>query len=980
LTYTVTGLANGDTESVITGTLIRTAGENIGTYAINQGTLAATGNYEIDYTGADFNITKATLNIVADAKSKVYGAADPALTYTVTGLANGDDQTVITGALVRTTGENIGTYAIQQGTLGASGNYDITYVGADFNITKATLNIVADAKSKVYGTADPALTYTVTGLANGDTESIITGALAREAGENIGTYAIEQGTLDATGNYDVIYTAADLNITKATLNIIADAKSKVYGTADPALTFTVTGLANGDTESIITGNLRRTAGENIGTYPIEQGTLVASGNYDVIYTAADFNIIKATLNIVADAKSKAYGAADPALTYTVTGLTNGDDQTVITGALTRTAGENIGTYTIEQGTLDATGNYDIIYMGADFNIIKATLKIVADANSKVYGTADPAFTYIVTGFSNGDDQTVITGALVRATGENIGTYAIEQGTLAASGNYDIAYIGADFSITKATLNIVADAKSKIYGTNDPTLTYTVIGLANGDTESIITGALARTAGENIGTYTIEQGTLIATANYDVVYTAADFNITKAMLNIVADAKSKVYGTADPVLTYTVTGLANGDTESFITGSFARTAGENIGTYAIEQGTLAATGNYDIIYMGADFNITKATLNIVADAKSKVYGTADPALTYSVTGLANGDDQTVITGALVRATGENIGTYAIEQGTLAASGNYDIAYIGADFSITKATLNIVADAKSKIYGTNDPTLTYTVIGLANGDTESIITGALARTAGENIGTYTIEQGTLIATENYDLVYTAADLKITKAILNIVADAKSKVYGTADPALTYTVTGLTNGDDQRIITGALVRTAGENIGTYAIEQGTLAATENYDIAYTGADFNITKATLNIVADAKSKVYGTADPVLTYIVTGLANGDTESIITGALTRTAGDNIGTYAIEQGTLNATGNYDIIYTAADFNITKAALNIVADTKSKVYGTADPALTYTVTGLANGDDQTVITGALTRTAGENIGTYAIEQGTLAATGN
>ncbi|WP_162239698.1 MBG domain-containing protein, partial [Flavobacterium sp. Leaf359] len=76
------------------------------------------------------------------------------------------------------------------------------------------------------------------------------------------------------------------------------------------------------------------------------------------------------------------------------------------------------------------------------------------------------------------------------------------------------------------------------------------------------------------------------------------------------------------------------------------------------------------------------------------------------------------------------------------------------------------------------------------------------------------------------------------------------GTTDPELTYTITGLANGDDQMVVTGTLTRTAGEDIGTYDIEQGTLAVSGNYDIAYTGADFNITKATLNIIADAKSK----------------------------------------------------------------------------------------------------------------------------------
>ncbi|MGJ1431402.1 MBG domain-containing protein [Sphingobacterium spiritivorum] len=975
LTYIATGFVYDDDTTDLTGTLTRTTGEAVGTYPINQGTLN-TENYNITYTSADFNITKATLNIVADAKSKVYGTTDPALTYTVTGLENGDNMSIITGSLTRTAGEAVGTYAITQGTLAATANYDIMYTAADFTITKAVLNIVADAKSKMYGSVDPVLTYTVTGLENGDDMSIITGSLTRVAGEAVGNYAIEQGTLTTTTDYDLVYTGADFDITKATLNIVADTKTKQYGTDDPLLTYTVTGFENGDDSNIITGNLIRTTGEAVGTYIIEQGTLVATSDYTIVYTGADFTITKATLNIVADAKTKVYGTTDPALTYTVTGFKNGDDLSIITGALTRTAGETIGSYAIQRGSVAATANYDILYTGADFTITKTILNIVVDAKSKVYGTTDPVLTYTVTGFENGDDLSIITGALTRTAGETVGTYAIEQGTLDAA-NYTINYTGADFTITKATLNIVADAKSKVYGTTDPALTYTVTGLENGDDQSILTGSLTRVAGEAVGTYAIEQGTLTATTDYDLVYTGADFDITKATLNIVADAKSKVYGTTDPALTYTVTGLENGDDQSILTGSLTRVAGEAVGTYAIEQGTLDAA-NYTINYTGADFTITKATLNIVADAKSKVYGTTDPALTYTVIGLENGDDQSILTGSLTRVAGEAVGTYAIEQGTLTATTDYDLVYTGADFDITKATLNIVADAKSKVYGTTDPTLTYTVTGLENGDDLSVITGALTRTAGEAVETYAIEQGTLDAA-NYTINYTGADFTITKARLNIVADAKSKVYGTTDPTLTYTVTGLENGDDQSILTGSLTRVVGEAVGTYAIEQGTLIATTNYDLVYTGADFNITKAILNIVADTKSKVYGTTDPALTFTVTGFENGDNQSIITGALTRTAGEAAGTYAITEGTLAAGANYNITYTSANFIITKGILTIVADAITKVYGTASPALTYTVTGFENGDDLSIITGALTRTAGEDVSTYAIKQGTLNAKG-
>ncbi len=81
-------------------------------------------------------------------------------------------------------------------------------------------------------------------------------------------------------------------------------------------------------------------------------------------------------------------------------------------------------------------------------------------------------------------------------------------------------------------------------------------------------------------------------------------------------------------------------------------------------------NYDLSYQGNNLTITKALLNVIADAKTKVYGDADPSLTYQVSGLKNGDSAgSILTGGLNRAAGENVGVYGINQGDLALnSGN------------------------------------------------------------------------------------------------------------------------------------------------------------------------------------------------------------------------------------------------------------------------------------------------------------------------
>ncbi|QDR29367.1 filamentous hemagglutinin N-terminal domain-containing protein [Pseudomonas aeruginosa] len=1011
LTYQVSGLKRGDTAGAVLngGSLSRVAGENVGVYGINQGGLGlVSSNYTLNYQGNNLTITKALLNVIADAKTKVYGDADPALTYQVSGLKNGDTAGAVLngGSLSRVAGENVGVYGINQGGLGLlSANYDLSYQGNNLTITKALLNVIADAKTKVYGDADPSLTYQVSGLKNGDTAgSILTGGLNRAAGENVGVYGINQGDLALnSGNYDLSYQGNNLTITKALLNVIADAKTKVYGDADPSLTYQVSGLKNGDTAGAVLngGGLVRVSGENVGNYAIQQGGLgLVSGNYDLAYQGNNLTITKALLNVIADAKTKVYGDADPSLTYQVSGLKNGDSAgSILTGGLNRAAGENVGVYGINQGDLALnSGNYDLSYQGNNLTITKALLNVIADAKTKVYGDADPGLTYQVSGLKNGDTAGAVLngGGLVRVSGENVGNYAIQQGGLGlVSGNYDLAYQGNNLTITKALLNVIADAKTKVYGDADPSLTYQVSGLKNGDTAGAVLngGSLSRVAGENVGVYGINQGDLaLNSGNYDLSYQGNNLTITKALLNVIADAKTKVYGDADPSLTYQVSGLKNGDTAGAVLngGGLVRVSGENVGNYAIQQGGLGlVSGNYDLAYQGNNLTITKALLNVIADAKTKVYGDADPSLTYQVSGLKNGDSAgSILTGGLNRAAGENVGVYGINQGDLALnSGNYDLSYQGNNLTITKALLNVIADGKTKVYGDADPSLTYQVSGLKNGDTAGAVLngGGLVRVSGENVGNYAIQQGGLgLVSGNYDLAYQGNNLTITKALLNVIADGKTKVYGDADPSLTYQVSGLKNGDTAGAVlnSGSLSRVAGENVGVYGINQGGLGLVSgNYDLAYQGNNLTITKALLNVIADGKTKVYGDADPSLTYQVSGLKNGDSAgSILTGGLNRDAGENVGVYGINQGGLVLTsGNYDLAYQGNDLTITKALLNVFADAKSKQVGTADPALTYQVSGLKNGDSAgQVLAGGLGRVGGEAVGQYDILQGGLALT--
>ena len=103
----------------------------------------------------------------------------------------------------------------------------------------------------------------------------------------------------------------------------------------------------------------------------------------------------------------------------------------------------------------------------------------------------------------------------------------------------------------------------------------------------------------------------------------------------ANAQTQIYGNATPALTYTVggMGLVNGDT---LSGSLATTASatSSIGSYAITQGTLAASNNYAVTYTGANDVIVTRAITVTANGQTQIYGNATPALTYAIGGLAS----------------------------------------------------------------------------------------------------------------------------------------------------------------------------------------------------------------------------------------------------------------------------------------------------------------------------------------------------------
>jgi len=520
------------------------------------------------------------------------------------------------------------------------------------------------------------------------------------------------------------------------------------------------------------------------------------------------------------------------------------------------AGINAGTYGTGVGASfagDAT--YDPSSGTNSLTVTRKAASVAPDANSKVYGDADPVFTGTLSGFLVADN---VTATYSRVAGETVlgGPYTISA-ALSPDGvlsNYDIDYNTADFSITVKTASVTPDAASKVYGAADPVFTGTLTGFEAADN---VTATYSRGAGETVAGSPYTISAVLSPAgvlgNYTITYNTANFTITPKAASVTPDAASKVYGAADPVFTGTLTGFEAADN---VTATYSRTPGETVlgGPYTISA-ALSPDGvlsNYTITYNTASFDITPLTITVTADAKTKVYGAADPALTYTLSPALVGSD--TFTGALSRAAGENVGTYAINQGTLALSSNYTLNYVGANLTITPKALTVTANNRTKIYGA---TVTFAGTefaagGLVNADTVTGVTltsaGAAASAAVVGSPYYSIVPSAAVGTGlgNYTISYVNGSLTLSKASIDLsMSSSLTTAVRGREVTFTATVTGTG-------ATGTVTFKDGETVlgsstlsnGTATYATSTLAAGTHDITAVYGGDANFAGNTSSAV----------------------------------------------------------------------------------------------------------------------------------------
>ena len=525
---TISGLVNGDTLTC-TGSTTAVATSPVGTYPITA-TLSGTAlpNYSPTIVDGTLTVTQATPIIT--------WAAPAAITY----------PTPLSSTQLNATANAAGTFAYTpvSGTVLTAGSYtlSVTFTPTDTtDYTTATASVPLTVNPKV-----PTITWGNPAAITYPTALSATQLDATTGPAGTFVYTPAKGTVLGAGTHTLSVTftptdTTDYTTVSKSVTLVVEPKKPTITWGDPvAITY---GTALGATQLDAT-----TGPAGMFVYTPAAGTVLPAGTQtlSVTFTPTDtadyttatksvtITVKKAALAVKVANATRTYGAANPTFTSTITGLVNGDTVTVNYSTTATAASPVTSTYPISATVSGpAAANYTSTITDGTLTITKATLTVTANPQSMVYGSALPTFTDTITGFLNGDPQSVVTGAPTYSTGATsksaVGTYTILPaiGTLAAT-NYGFTFVRGTLTVTPAPLTIVVNNATRVFGAANPTFSGTVTGLLNGNTVSV-TYSTTATSTSPVGTYPI---TATIGGAYSVDYSA---QVTPGTLTITASS-------------------------------------------------------------------------------------------------------------------------------------------------------------------------------------------------------------------------------------------------------------------------------------------------------------------------------------------------------------------------------------------------------------------------------------------------------------
>lgn len=556
------GNAIADPRTDLAGaTAVRLAGENVGNYPFisnNADEQPLGGNYNVTLVSNSFKIVPRPVTGTITNKSKIYGDVFADKDYSIVwdGFINNDDKNAINSAVAFVCVGAAETAEVGQYDIGATyssnDNYTVIINRGTMTVTPRPLSLTFVDTEKVYGDADPDLNalYTVAGnIANTgrNTLALSNGALAgsvtRAEGEDVGKYDIKTNL--SNKNYEITYVTsskasakadgdeqnvAALTIKPATLTVtVAGPYQTVYGDKLPTFCVNYTGFKRGETESVLSGELKFidvATGEafpdrpNVGQYEVRAQGLenTAAENYLIEYVDSTLDVTPRDITLTADDATKVYGDKDPVFTYTVTEIPGFKlDEGDLAGihverpdaALENHAGENVGDHELVVVGLDDNfkmtanvGHLTITPKELEVSMVVDTIRTYGDENP-VLDINDLSFDGFVNSEELGieDDITVLSDSELvfsftdgEGNDATVTSHVTDAGSVIASKlensaaeNYTFTYKAGKFVINPRPLTWDIGETMSVYGNDIKSFNNTLSYKGAADKNTIVNG-------------------------------------------------------------------------------------------------------------------------------------------------------------------------------------------------------------------------------------------------------------------------------------------------------------------------------------------------------------------------------------------------------------------------------------------------------------------------------------------------------------
>lgn len=462
-----------DIEKIYNGEYLSPTVSTYDSALITQGGVVSakeTGNYSVNWSlnnttnykwsdnstvdkNATWSISPKSITVTADNKSKIFGEGDPALTYSVSenGLVGSDTLSNIN--LVRTDGEDVGSYPINVSQSdGSNLNYNITFVNGTFTIGKKSMTpeVTISQDTFTYNREQQAPTvyvrYNDTDMSTSDYEVLYStdgnSYTSTIDSKDKGTYYIKVAAKD-NGNYnfDSITKTYTINPKPmdASMVTLTD-ESYVYdgNEKQPVIAVSDGLIPLNDTEYEIDASSERSA-TNYGTYNV---VINGIGNYTGSYTAVWSITKKAIEGVTINGVEATYDGESHKLDVTIP-----DNATITYGlapgeyVLPGNPGvKDAGVHTIYY-KVEIDDNYETIEGSENVVINPKTVTLTTTDKTMTYGDDDPTFGYTVEGMVGDDTLEGITFS--REAGEDVGEYLISAtNDTSKNANYDITIVNA----------------------------------------------------------------------------------------------------------------------------------------------------------------------------------------------------------------------------------------------------------------------------------------------------------------------------------------------------------------------------------------------------------------------------------------------------------------------------------------------------------------------------------------------------------